>query len=197
MELLPVPLRGLLRPAAVLLAAAGAAALVFLGPSAAAPPGEEGKKAEEAPAAPGGTPALNALERKFAETMTNVVLAGRWRLVKDGKLGDEAEDRYTVRSATKVGTDQWLIAARIQYGGKDVTIPVPVNVFWAGDTPVISISNAAIPGLGVYTARVLIHDRYYTGTWSGPGHAGFLTGVIERAPPEGGEGAKDKKETKQ
>jgi len=136
------------------------------------------------PAQAGGAkepPKLSALEKKFQDALENVVFTGRWRLVEGGKLGEEAEDKYTIRSASKVAEDTWLIHARIQYGGKDVAVPVPVKVYWAGDTPVISITSAGIPGLGTYTARVLVHEGLYTGTWSGPGHGGFLSGVITKA----------------
>lgn len=129
---------------------------------------------------PDTAPALNALEKKFQESLTNAVLAGKWRLVENGKLGKEEEDKYTIRAITKFENDTWVVSARIEYGGKDVTVPVPVKVLWAGDTPVISITNVAIPGMGAFTARVLFYDGYYTGTWSGPGHAGFLSGIIEK-----------------
>jgi hypothetical protein len=132
---------------------------------------------------------LTELDKKFMETLSSSTLAGRWRLAKDGKLGDEREDKYTIGTVTKLGADLWVIGARIQYGGKDVTLPVPVKVFWAGDTPVISITNAGIPGLGTYTARVMVYGDYYTGTWSAPDHAGFLCGTILKE-------AKDIKETK-
>jgi len=130
-------------------------------------------------------PALSELEKKFQETLSNSTLVGRWRLAKGGKLGDEKEDKYTISSVTKVGSaDLWVIGARIQYGGKDVTLPVPVKVYWAGDTPVISITNAGIPGLGTYTARVMVYGDYYTGTWSAPDHAGFLSGCIVKLEGE-------------
>jgi hypothetical protein len=110
--------------------------------------------------------------------------------VKDGKLGQESEDRYTIRSVSKLAGDVWLIGARIQYGGKDLTVPVPVKVLWAGDTPVITVTQAGIPGLGTYTARVLIYDGLYTGTWSGPGHGGFLSGaIVKEASKETGKEA--------
>ena len=127
-------------------------------------------------------PEMNALEKKFKEALTNVVFAGKWRLVEKGELGKEADDKYTIAGATKDSGDQWVIAARIEYGSKSVTVPVPVKVLWAGDTPVISITNVGIPGLGTFTARVLVYDGWYTGTWSGPGHGGFLSGVISKAP---------------
>ena len=127
---------------------------------------------------------LNALEKAFQERLTNAVFKGRWRLVKDGKLGEESEDKYTIAGVSKQGPDVWLVSARVQYGKKDVNVPIPVNVYWAGDTPVITLANVAIPGLGTYSARVLVHDGAYAGTWSGPGHAGFLQGVIEKAAGE-------------
>ncbi len=136
---------------------------------------EKKKEEKENPAAE-----LNPLEKKFQETLTGATLAGRWRLVDKGNLGKEAEDKYTISRAVKMGNDYWLIAARVEYGGKDVTVPVPVKVFWAGDTPVISITNAGLPGLGTYSARVLVYEDLYTGTWSGPGHGGFLSGAITR-----------------
>ncbi len=126
-------------------------------------------------------PAQEELEKKFKEALTDAVLTGRWRLVKDGKLGEEKEEKYTITSAAKAGAELWIILARIQYGGKDVTLPVPVTVKWAGDTPVISITNAGLPGLGTYTARVLIYEGIYTGTWSASDHGGTLAGTIAKA----------------
>lgn len=119
-------------------------------------------------------------EKEFAETLSNAVLVGRWRLVKDGELGSEREERYTVSSVNKVAGDLWLVNARVQYGEKDVTLPVPVNVRWAGDTPVLSVTDVGLPGLGTYTARVLFYKDLYTGTWFGPGHGGFLSGRVVR-----------------
>ncbi|SRR6266545_2538596 len=133
---------------------------------------EEGGKGEEK---------LSPLEKKFVETLSGATLSGRWRLVHDGKLGEEKEEKYTIGTVSKWGGDTWVINARIQFGDKDATVPVPVKVLWAGDTPVISITNAGLPGLGTYTARVLIYEGLYSGTWFGPGHGGFLSGKLEKA----------------
>jgi hypothetical protein len=147
------------------------------------PAPEEAAKAEEKPKTE-----LSALEKAFQEALTNAVFKGRWRLVKDGALGEESEEKYTIAGVSKQGPDLWLVSARVQYGKKDVTVPIPVNVYWAGDTPVITLANVAIPGLGTYSARVMVHGGFYAGTWSGPGHAGFLQGVIEKARAEPGKG---------
>jgi hypothetical protein len=122
------------------------------------------------------------LEEDFRRTLTGATLSGRWRLTEDGALGAEKDEKYTIQSATKVAGDVWIIAARIQYAGKDVTVPVPVKVKWAGDTPVISVTDVGIPGLGTYTARVMVYRGLYTGTWFGPGHGGVLSGTITGEP---------------
>jgi hypothetical protein len=118
------------------------------------------------------------LEREFEQTMTGSVLAGKIQ------LGDKVhDDRYTITKASKVTGDTWLIQSRIQYGKRDVTIPIPVSVKWAGDTPVITLTDAGIPGLGTYTARVLIYRGNYAGYWANSeGHGGQMWGKVERAP---------------
>lgn len=118
------------------------------------------------------------LETKFKATLTQATLAGRWCLIQDGRLGSEKEDKYTIRSVTKVGGDAWLIHARIQYGKRDITAPIPVQVKWAGDTPVLIVDTVGVPGGGVYSARVLIYGNTYAGTWSGGDHGGLLSGII-------------------
>ncbi len=123
------------------------------------------------------------LEKKLQETLTNVTLVGSWRLVKDGKLGEEHRERYTISSVTRLG-EIWLITARIQYGDRDVTVPVPVRIEWAGDTPIISVTDAGIPGVGTYTARVMIYRGLYSGTWFGKGYGGLMSGTITKNSDE-------------
>jgi hypothetical protein len=118
------------------------------------------------------------LEAKFKATMTKAAFAGRWCSVKEGKLGLEKEDKYTIIGVSKVGGDFWLIHTRIQYGGKDITAPIPVQVKWAGDTPVIVVDKVPVPGSGTYSARVLIYENTYAGSWTGGDQGGLLNGVI-------------------
>lgn len=145
-------------------------------------------------AAPATRPAAGAaamrraeLERAFEEQMTGATLAGSWQMTEaadDGaKLGPAHPDQYAIAGVEKVGDDDWLITARIQFDDKDVTIPVAVRVLWAGDTPVITLDNAGLPGLGTYSARVMIHHGCYAGTWFGGGHGGVLSGQVVRKPP--------------
>ena len=125
-------------------------------------------------------PKLNAedLEAKFKNTLTKATFSGRWCGIKDGKLTPEKEDKYTIVGVTKLGGEMWIINARIQYGEKDFVAPIPVQVKWAGDTPVITLDNVGLPGGNSYSARVLIYNQTYAGTWSGGDHAGLLNGII-------------------
>ena len=68
----------------------------------------------------------------------------------------------------------------MQCGGRDWPVPIPVLIKWAGDTPVITLTDLAIPGMGTYTARVVLYRDQYAGTWSGKDHGGQIFGKIVR-----------------
>jgi hypothetical protein len=122
-----------------------------------------------------------ALEDQFSKMMTNAELVGRFTIEGNDKA--PAEEHYTISSAKKLHGDLWLLVARIQFGNKDVTVPLVLPVKWAGDTPIITVTKMGIPGIGTYTARVLIYDDHYAGTWSGgTTHRGSLFGKIEHPP---------------
>ena len=75
----------------------------------------------------------------------------------------------------------WQIPARIQYGENDVTLPIPLPIRWAGDTPVIVVDNVTLPGFGTVSARVMFFDDHYAGYWKHGDHGGNLFGVIHPA----------------
>jgi hypothetical protein len=125
-----------------------------------------------------------ALYKKFAESMTGVKLVGQFTV--RGKENDKpARDEYTILSATKMENgDYWLIKARIQYGKNDLTIPMPLQVKWAGKTPVITLDQVSIPGLGTFSSRVVIDGTMYAGTWTHDKVGGHMFGTIEKLPQE-------------
>ena len=121
------------------------------------------------------------LDRQFEKTMSGAALVGRFTLEGRGGAGREPrEERYHINKVTKMTGDYWMFVARVQYGKKDVTVPMMLQVKWAGDTPVITLTDLAIPGLGTYTARVMIFRDHYAGYWSGGDHGGNLWGRVER-----------------
>lgn len=110
--------------------------------------------------------------------MSGATLVGRFSSNSSEKLSG---DRYQISNVSRLAGDLWIFQTRIQYGSRDVDVPVPVKILWAGDTPVITLTDATIPGLGSFTARVVIYRDQYAGTWSNSkGHGGQMFGRIER-----------------
>ena len=119
------------------------------------------------------------LEKQFSERMANSVLVGRFTV--DGQDAAPKTERYEIQSVTKTKDDYWTFLARIKYGKVDAKVPITVKILWAGDTPVVSLTDLTIPGLGTFTARVLFYEHRYAGTWQHGKVGGNLFGRIEKA----------------
>jgi hypothetical protein len=118
---------------------------------------------------------MTAAEKEFQQMMTNVVLEGFFTVGNGTEL---FPDRYVIDSVTKVKDGVWRFAARVQYNKKDMAIAIPVPVFFAGDTPVISLTRQAIQGLGTYDTRLVFYKGGYAGTWGGGETGGKMFGNI-------------------
>ena len=138
-----------------------------------------GTAAQDKPAPADGRE-MNELEKEFEKKMSGVTLVGRFST--DGKEDKPPkQDKYVISKVTKVGDDVWLFGA--QLGDGKPVLPLPLQVKWAGDTPVITVTKFPIPKMGTYTARVVIYGDRYAGTWEDAkgGHGGHLWGRLERA----------------
>ena len=94
-------------------------------------------------------------------------------------MGEGAAETYEITKAEKLPDgDLWMLTARIKYGNRDVTVPLPIDIVWAGETPVITVNQLLVPGLGTFDARVLIRGGKYSGTWTHNDHGGHLFGKI-------------------
>ncbi|MCL4199339.1 MAG: PQQ-binding-like beta-propeller repeat protein [Phycisphaerales bacterium] len=135
--------------------------------------------------APATQPDREQLERDFAATMSHAQLVGYFTTRDQKADAPLSKDRYTLGKVEKLpdSDDLWRFEARIQYGDNDVTVPLILAVKWAGDTPVITLTDYLVPGMGRFTARVLVFRGEYAGTWSGGDHGGQMFGRIERAEP--------------
>jgi hypothetical protein len=124
--------------------------------------------------------ALTALEKEFQDSLAGVVLEGQ--STRDGSPG-VSEDKYAIDKVVKTGDDQWTFYARIEgtrveAKGQAMTVPLALHVKWAGDTAVITLTDQALPGMGSYTARVLVYRGQYAGTWNGRNGGGKVFGRI-------------------
>ncbi|MFK7737429.1 MAG: hypothetical protein AB8B50_15450 [Pirellulaceae bacterium] len=119
------------------------------------------------------------LYTKFEKLMTGAKLRGQFTV--DGRpMGKLTEETYIIEKAVKQPEgDYWVITARIKYGKWDQVFPCPVEVKWAGSTPVITLDKMTIPGMGTFGARVVFHKDKYAGTWSHDEVGGHMFGKIE------------------
>jgi hypothetical protein len=138
---------------------------------------EQPKQAAKA-AADAGADKQAELEAAFAKSLSGATLEGSYTLSGRGDGSKLRREKYTLGEVKKLSGDMWLFPARIEYGGKDVTLPIPLPVRWAGDTPVIVVDNVTLPGFGTVSARVLFFDKHYSGYWKHGDHSGNLFGEI-------------------
>ena len=122
------------------------------------------------------TPSEAERNGAFTKSMSGVVLVGH--STRKDREGLSGEERYYIDSVTHIAGDNWIFKTRLTHNGRELPIPIPLTVMWAGDTPVITLTDLAIPGLGTYTSRVVLYRDQYAGTWSGKDDGGQLFGKI-------------------
>lgn len=146
---------------------------------------------------PGLASELNDLEKEFVEMMTDSVLYGTFRLTTKEGLSPAQDEAYYVKGVRKIHGENWSVECRIVYGSHDVTVPIPIKVFWVQDTPIISVTDLMVPGIGTYTSRVQVYRGCYAGTWFGKGYGGTLSGrILKRSAYEKMKGEGEKKSEK-
>lgn len=126
-------------------------------------------------------PTQEQLIKDLEKTLTGAKMIGQFTVTGGGER-PPAKEEYTITSAQKIPDgDLWLIKAHIKYGKTDTTVPIPLEIKWAGDTPVITLTNLNIPGMGTFSSRVVVYEGRYAGTWQHDKVGGHLFGTIEQA----------------
>ncbi|MDX1946083.1 MAG: hypothetical protein SFU86_11855 [Pirellulaceae bacterium] len=125
------------------------------------------------------------LIKKLEKDLSGTKLTGRYTVTGKPDMTPK-EETYTITSAMKLEDPSepnlWLIKAQMSYGGKATTYPIPLLIEWAGDTPMISMTNMEIPMLGTFSCRLLFHEGRYAGTWQHGSAGGHLFGTFEKLP---------------
>jgi hypothetical protein len=135
---------------------------------------------------------LDAETRSLHDKLAKYLSGTKWtgQFTMEGKDGPRTE-HYEIITAEKgeIG-DYWNLVARIKYGDHDKTFPLPpIEIKFAGGTPVITVDQVFFPGFGTFDARVLIRKGQYAGTWAhvagekGGGVGGHMFGTIEKMDP--------------
>ena len=120
-------------------------------------------------------------ENEFKQMMTGAKLTGKFSVTGRDEV---RSDSYKISSVTKLAGGIWTINAEIPRKDGAVTLPVPVRMEWAGDTAVMQLTDATLPGLGTFTVRILFYKGndgkgHYAGFWWGGNHGGEMFGVVE------------------
>lgn len=128
---------------------------------------------------------MTPAEARFQEELSGVTLTG---FFTTGDSPDTHPDQYNIERVTKIGDDLWAFDARIAYNNREYRATVKAPVKWAGETPVITLSNYLIKDQGVFSARILIHNGMYAGTWGAQERGGKMFGKIVKSGSTGGQG---------
>jgi hypothetical protein len=145
--------------------------------------GEEPKTRPNRAPSEAGQPSREELIRKLEKTLTGAQFDGQFTVEgKKEQVVPGGDEKYTIVSARKLPEgDLWLLKARIKYGKTDSVVPLPIEIQWAGDTPVITMTRFTIPEMGTFSARVVIYEGRYAGTWQHDSVGGHLFGAIRAA----------------
>ena len=125
-------------------------------------------------------------DAEFAALLDGARMEGKFNL--NSAAGESAAqvDLYSVSELRKGEDGTWIFEYTMSYGqgpdGPKQTVPIPVRVEWAGDTPVLTMTDQTVEGLGTFTVRVMIHEERYAGTWSNGTVGGHMWGRIVRDP---------------
>ena len=123
------------------------------------------------------------LFKQFEKTLTNAEMTGQFTIV--GKKVPPIKETYIIHSVKKMSQgDYWVFTARIKYGNKDITLPMPLQVKWAENKPVIYLDNVTIPGLGTFSSYTVIDGNKYAGTWKHEDVGGHMFGTIAPGKPK-------------
>jgi hypothetical protein len=142
---------------------------------------------ESAPLQDDTAPADDRIER-LEKYLTGAELTGQFTVTGQANDAPRGESYLIEKAIKNPDGDLWTITARIRYGTHDVTVPMVMEIKWAGDTPVITVDQLTIPLMGTFDARVLIRGGLYAGTWRHDEVGGHLFGTVtpagERAEKE-------------
>jgi hypothetical protein len=105
-------------------------------------------------------------EQKLQTMLEGARLVGQFTVMGvDGVSRAPQAEQYAVSRLERDAQGRWVFNVSMSYGTQQHTMPVPVTIEWAGDTPMITMTEQTVEGLGTFTARVLLYEGLYAGTW--------------------------------
>ena len=118
--------------------------------------------------------------------MQGARMKGQFNVVGPQGQSPAQIDLYMVSELSRGEENQWIFNYSMSFNQDQKMSPIPVEVLWAGETPVLTMTDQEIPGLqGKFSARLLIHDGKYGGTWQHGAIGGLMWGVLEKVENDG------------
>jgi|GEM_PF-227602 len=114
----------------------------------------------------------------LAKYLTGARLTGHFTVTGNEDAAPRSESYWIDKAEKHPEGDKWTITARIKYGNNDITVPMGMDIQWAGGTPVITVDQLTIIGMGTFDARVLFRGGLYAGTWRHDEVGGHLYGTV-------------------
>ena len=129
---------------------------------------------------PKPTAKLSKAEQAFEAKINGVALVGQFT-VDEAENQNPKKERYEIYKVTKLDGNNWLFITGIKYGNTNTRVPITLPVYFSDDnTPVITLDNLTIPGMGTFSGRVLFHGERYVGTWQHGKVGGHMFGKLEK-----------------
>ena len=122
---------------------------------------------------------LPEVEREFVEKMNGAALVGRFTVAgREDRQADAGSLRPLQR---RQGRRRSLALQRQDRRIRRRRSRSSCTMRFVDDTPVILMTDATIPGMGTFTARVFFYGDEYAGTWDHDGRGGgHMFGRMER-----------------
>lgn len=125
---------------------------------------------------------MNHHETSFERLLSGATLSGM--LSAAGGEESRAAAVLVQRLERTDAPHEWLLHVVVTPGGNGVECQVKCDVHWAGSTPVATVHEAEIPGIGTVNAKVLFHNCLFTGTWLHAGRKGQMWGEVVTCAPD-------------
>jgi hypothetical protein len=136
------------------------------------------------PAALAQAPSEADQRAAFAELLQGSRLTGQFTVI--GPTGEvmQRDDLYSVSRLRPDDDDTWVFEYSMSYGGNEAKpLEIPVRVVFADGTPMLTMTEQEVPGLGTFSVRLIFHGDRYAGMWSNGPVGGHMWGVVEPADP--------------
>ena len=101
-------------------------------------------------------PTQAELDARFEKQLSGVRLVG-WYTDSNRPDGKLTKDSYTITKVSRAESGKWRFEASVEFGERAVPLSMEMPVEWAGETPVISVTDIQTNPHLVITIVALSH----------------------------------------